>query len=86
MPKQKMKGNGWAHPLGTQLAVKGGPILHTLHDAAQYILSLSEREQDYDEWISATQQVMAAAETGEVYKATRQLEYALLKNGKLVLR
>jgi hypothetical protein len=76
----------WEHPLGTQLAVKGGPILHALHDAAQFILSLSEREKDYDEWISATERLMQAAETGEVYKATQQLEYALLKNGKLVLR
>jgi hypothetical protein len=54
-------------------------VLTTLHDAGQYILSLSERQKRYGEWISATELLMDAAKTEEVYKVTRQLEFALFK-------
>ena len=53
---------GWARPFDDPILLPGGRELLTLRDAAAYIMKLPRGEQHLEEWQTATEALMTAAE------------------------
>jgi hypothetical protein len=81
--RNQKRATGWAAPLARPIDVKGGPELRTLADVRAYILTLPELD---PRWQSVARKLLIACEDGDVEAVTRQIEFALLARGRLVLR
>ena len=53
---------GWARPFDDPILLPGGRELLTLRDAADYIMKLPKVEQQLDEWQTAIECLIGAAE------------------------
>jgi hypothetical protein len=54
----------WSTPFETPIRLRGGAILTTLQQAADYIMKLPEDEQQQECWQVAVENLINAAETG----------------------
>jgi hypothetical protein len=80
--------SGWKRPLCRSITPVLGSPIHTLCDAGAFILGLPKDVQHRDEWWSAADLLVKAADTGrdgDIEAATFQLECALLLNRRLIL-
>jgi hypothetical protein len=78
----------WSSPLAHPVPVRNATkILRTLHDARAYVLANKETG-GRNSWQHCAKLLLAAAESGkrsDIAAATKQLELALLLEGKLKL-
>jgi hypothetical protein len=82
MPKR-----GWSALLSRPVPVKDGKLIRTLNDARQLALA-NKATGGRTSWQSAAGLMLTAAETGaaiDIEAATKQLELALLLEGRLKL-
>jgi hypothetical protein len=54
----------WSTPFDDPIALGGGGRLRTLQEAADFIMKLSEKEQQHPHWQAAIEMLIHAAETG----------------------
>ena len=78
---------GWTAKLTRTIILKDGPILHTLADVRAFILNGPEHIQECQAWQHTAQLLLDAAEdAGRIEDATRQVEFALFLEERLVLK
>jgi hypothetical protein len=82
----KIGKTGWARKLARPLTGRNGERIVTLAQARRYIVGLSEPHQQRHPWQTATRLLMRAAEGGDVWMATGQIEIALAHDAKLAGR
>lgn len=54
----------WSTPFDDPIGFRGGRRLHTLQEAADFIMQLPEAEQHEPRWQTAIEMLINAAETG----------------------
>jgi hypothetical protein len=54
----------WSTPFDEPIALRGGRMLTTLQQAADYVMKLPESEQHETRWQTAVENLINAAETG----------------------
>jgi hypothetical protein len=78
---------GWSAKLTRTIILKDGPTLHTLADVRAFILNGPEHIQERQVWQHAAQLLLYAADDADrIEDATRQVEFALFLEERLVLK
>jgi len=87
MDARRVERLGWTAKLTRTIILKDGPILHTLADGRAFILNGPEHIQECQAWQHTAQLLLDAAEdAGRIEDATRQVEFALFLEERLVLK
>jgi hypothetical protein len=87
MDARRVEKSGWSAKLTRTIILKDGPILHTLADVRAFILNGPEHIQECQTWQHTAQLLLDAAEdAGRIEDATRQVEFALFLEERLVLK
>jgi hypothetical protein len=85
MVAKRVEQSGWSAELSRTIVLKDGTTLYTLAQARAFILSGPEHFQQREAWQRAALLLMEAAEdAGRIEEATRQIEFALFLEARLV--
>jgi hypothetical protein len=85
MDAKRVEQSGWSAELTRTILLKDGTTLRTLADVRAFILNGPEHIQKREVWQHAAQLLLDAAEdAGRIEEATRQIEFALFLEARLV--
>ena len=73
----------WSRNLSRPLKIKDGSVLVTLSDVRAFVLELPETEQRWQSWTTVTDELLKAADGGDLTGVTEAAERALFLEGWL---